>query len=284
MWLSAGFALHGIACADDHAPGGHVASDGSAARADAGTSRDAQLQFEDPLGPEPSAGPAVVEQGMAFIPISAGTFTMGSPPDEPGRHADEGPQHRVTLSAFEIGQTEVTHEQYARYLRENPAAPQPLAWRPDSPGDEPVTGVNIVEALHFAQWMNGRLPTEAEWECAARAGTSGAAYGEPDAIAWYWDNAGRKPHAVGTKQPNAWGLHDMFGNVYEWVSDWYALYDAQPVVDPQGPANGRLRIVRGGAFENEAGALRAADRLGYAGDERRPRVGFRVARAASGPR
>ena len=124
-----------------------------------------------------------------------------------------------------------------------------------------------------------RLPTEAEWEYAARAGTTGARYGELDKIAWYKSNSGSKTHAVGGKQPNKWGLHDMLGNVYEWTWDWYGPYSAGSQQDPVGPASGSHRVCRGCSWYRAARGCRAAGRSSYAPSRRLHSLGFRPARS-----
>ncbi|MBM3903474.1 MAG: formylglycine-generating enzyme family protein [Verrucomicrobia bacterium] len=107
-----------------------------------------------------------------------------------------------------------------------------------------------------------RLPTEAEWEYAARAGTTGARYGELDTIAWWYGNAGNQTHPVKQKAPNAWGLYDMLGNVWEWCSDWSGEYPTGSVTDPTGPNSGSVRVIRGGSWSDGARDARSADRDG----------------------
>jgi formylglycine-generating enzyme required for sulfatase activity len=135
-----------------------------------------------------------------------------------------------------------------------------------------------------------RLPTEAEWEYAARAGTQTAFHtggitdtvcNDPnlDAAGWYCGNSGDRTHRVGEKQANAWGLYDMHGNVFEWVQDWYAEYPAGAAVDPVGPAAGVYRVTRGGPWGSNAQYARAADRNGYSPVNRGNYIGFRPARS-----
>ena len=122
-----------------------------------------------------------------------------------------------------------------------------------------------------------RLPTEAEWEYAARAGTTGDRYGNVDAIAWYVPNSGRKTHPVGGTTPNAWGLHDMLGNVWEWVEDWYGGYPGGAVTDPRGPRSGSTRVYRGGCWAYDSSSSRASARYEFDADPRSC-SGFRLLR------
>ena len=123
-----------------------------------------------------------------------------------------------------------------------------------------------------------RLPTEAEWEYAARAGTSGDRYGNVDAIAWCGDNSRWRTHPVGRKAPNAWGLYDMLGNVWEWTQDWYGDYPGGSVTDPRGPVSGSGRVCRGGSWYSNAGGCRASDRHYYSPGHRGSGLGFRLLR------
>ena len=122
------------------------------------------------------------------------------------------------------------------------------------------------------------MPTEAEWEYAARAGTLGDRYGNLDAIAWYDGNSGDSPHPVGRKAPNAWGLHDMLGNVHEWVADWDGDYPGGSVTDPRGSASGSSRVVRGGGWDSGAVMCRASDRRAGSPSGRASWTGFRLLR------
>jgi formylglycine-generating enzyme required for sulfatase activity len=213
---------------------------------------------------------------MVFIPPN--TFTMGSPTNEQDRNINEGPQTTVTLSrGFWIGKYEVTQEEYLAVMNTNPSI---------FPGDlsRPVTSVSWPDATNYCATLTQReiaagripagsqyrLPTEAEWECAARAGTSTRfSYGDdPDYTslpnhAWYASNSGLTPHPVGQKLPNPWGLYDMEGNVVEWCQDWFGSLPGGVQTDPTGPASsasGR-KVVRGGAFDNSEQSARSASRL-----------------------
>ncbi len=126
-----------------------------------------------------------------------------------------------------------------------------------------------------------RLPTEAEWEYACRAGTTSATYGNLDDVAWYENNSGKETHPVGQKQPNAWGLYDMLGNVWEWCQDWYGGYPDGDVIDPVGPSSGSRRVIRGGSWYHFARDVRAARRILDAPGYRNNDLGFRLARSLS---
>ena len=223
-----------------------------------------------------------VTMKLALIP--AGEFMMGSPESEEGRGADEGPQHKVTISpgapGFYMGVTEVTQEQYEAVMGKNPShfkGPK-----------NPVEEISWNDAVDFCKKLSAktrrsvRLPTEAEWEYACRAGTKTRSYFGDDEeqlgdYAWHKDNSGEKTHPVGQKKPNAWGLYDMHGNVLESCGDWYAdsYANAKPV-DPQGAASGKDRIQRGGTYAEYPRLCRAATRGGYKPDHRCRDLGFRV--------
>jgi len=158
--------------------------------------------------------------------------------------------------------------------------------------DRPVENVSWAEAVEFCwkltkmhqeagampQGWSWRLPTEAEWEYAARAGTTGPRHGELDAIAWHTGNSGGKTHPVSQKAANAWGLYDMIGNVAEWCSDWYGDYPTGSVTDPTGAAtSGSFRVFRGGSWYGDAGLARSAYRLGRVPGFRSNLLGFRPA-------
>ena len=213
-----------------------------------------------------------------LVGIPGGSFTMGSPETEESRRPDEGPQQQVTISPFELGKFEVTNQQYGRFLAANLDVDKPSNWGDDLPPYNPVTHVSWEDAARFARWAGGRLPTEAEWEYAARAGTTGPRYGELDDIAWYSGNSGGRTRGAGQLQPNRFGLHDMLGNVREWCADWYGPYEREPVTDPSGLAHGRSRVVRGGSWDVNAGLVRAACRFSYQPGVRFNLLGFRLAR------
>jgi formylglycine-generating enzyme required for sulfatase activity len=212
---------------------------------------------------------------MVLIPPN--TFTMGSPDGEVGHQVDEGPQTMVTLSrGFWIGKYEVTQGEYLAVTGENPSG---------FPGDlnRPVESVSFFAASNYCFLLTAqelasgrippgshyRLPTEAEWECAARAGTSTRfSHGDdPDLtglsnFAWFGAHNGITTHPVGQKLPNAWGLYDMAGNVWEWCQDWYGTYPGGAVTDPQGPSTNPIewKVIRGGAWEASEFDCRSASR------------------------
>lgn len=239
--------------------------------------------------------------GFDLVPLPGGSFAMGSPADEPGRGPEEGPQHDVRVSALWVGRTEVTWDEYRVFMlkldRELRAAdpsravPQD-AWadavsRPTPPyvpmdfgmGVQgfPAVGMTQLAAKQYTRWLSMktgrfyRLPTEAEWEYACRAGTGTAfSFGADKAAlgehAWFYDNAGDAYHEVATKQPNGFGLYDMHGNVAEWVldrwdRDFYGTLSAAVAVDPlASPTALYPRVVRGGSWDDDAERLRSAAR------------------------
>jgi len=245
--------------------------------------------------------------------ISAGTFTMGSPTSEPYRGSGED-QHTVTLTRdFYIGLYEVTQAQWQALMGNNPSTFSSCG------SSCPVERVNWYEAVAYANALSQsegfeacytlsgcagdpgedmecsdnvgfsgldctgyRLPTEAEWEYAARACTTTAWYcGSNEScvadIAWY---AGSTTQPVGQKNPNAWGLYDMSGNVWEWVWDWYDDFPSS-ATDPTGPSSGQYRVFRGGGWGSDASGVRSADRNYRAPGNRTYDLGFRLARSGS---
>ena len=217
--------------------------------------------------------------GMKFVFIPAGTFQMGSTTGE----KDEQPVHQVTISKpFYMGETEVTQAQWKAVMGTNPSLFQ------GNP-KQPVEQVWWDDVQAFIRTLNEkegsnlyRLPIEAEWEYAARDGTTTAySFGDDasvlDQYAWYKDNAGEKTHPVAQLKPNAWGLYDMHGNVWEWVQDWYQRYSAEAVTDPQGPASGTHRSRRGGAWNSLDQICRSANRYSVTG-YRDDFLGFRLVR------
>ncbi len=212
---------------------------------------------------------------MALIP--AGKFVMGS---EYGKIRTK-PAHTVLVDRFFIDQYEVTQAEYEKVWKSNPS---------ESKGaDLPVESLTWAEATMYCVSVGKRLPTEAEWEKAARAGTTTDYYwgndaGDSDDYAWTEENSGGlfsadTPHPVGKKKPNAFGLYDMSGNVWEWVSDLYeeGYYRSSPNFNPQGPKNGSERSIRGGSFLNDPHWVRTTSRTGKSREEGGTGIGFRCA-------
>jgi formylglycine-generating enzyme required for sulfatase activity len=241
--------------------------------------------------------------GMKFVLIPAGKFLMGSPEEEPGRSEDEGPQHLVTLTnAFYLGVTEVTQRQWQTVMGDNPSRFRG--------SDQPVEDVSWDDCQEFVRRLNERektdryrLPSEAEWEYACRAGSStrfsfgedvglsatgdklryyfGDQGGELDSYAWYGNVSGNQTHPVAQKKPNIWGLYDMHGNVAEWCADWYGPYPNSDVTDPKGPPQGTSRVIRGGGYGFDTWSVRSARRDSRPPQSRSDQCGLRVALRAN---
>ncbi|MCY2926915.1 MAG: formylglycine-generating enzyme family protein [Planctomycetota bacterium] len=223
------------------------------------------------------------EVTLKVVLVPAGKFLMGSPEGEKDRNPDEGPQHEVTLSKpFYVGVCEVTQLQYQAVMGKNPAE--------SKSHDVPVVSVSWNDAAEFcvkASAKTGKavsLPTEAQWEYACRAGgktrfccgddNGGEAMCE---YAWCARNTGGVTRPGGQKKPNAWGLYDMHGNVWEWCSDWYAPYAGVAAVDPKGPDSGTHRVLRGGSWDSDPPECRSASRLWILPADRSVGYGFRIA-------
>ena len=218
---------------------------------------------------------------LEMVLIPSGTFMMGSPKSEVGGW-DKETQHEVTLTKpFYMGKYEVTQEQWEAVMGNNPSRKTKVA-------KLPVTDVSWEDCQKFIKKLNEntdggyRLPTEAEWEYACRAGTKteysfGANITPQDAN--YDDSKIGKPVAVGSYRPNAFGLYDMHGNVWEWCEDWYEEYPEGAVTDPEGPEKGYFRVLRGGSFAYGASVARSSLRIGDAPSDRDITGGFRLARA-----
>jgi len=228
---------------------------------------------------EPGPGTAAME----FVKIQPGEFMMGCSASDSECNSSEKPAHRVRITkAFEMGKYEVTQVQWDSVMGSNPS---------NFKGeDRPVEQVSWNDVQSFLQKLNSRndgyryrLPTEAEWEYAARAGTAGTYTGSLDAMAWYSNNSDSQTHPVGQKQPNAWGLYDMQGNVAEWVQDWYdaTYYKSSPASDPQGPAKGYTRVLRGGSWDYNSRVSRISFRGFNGPSDRINYFGFRCVREAS---
>ena len=216
------------------------------------------------------------KDGGSYVWIPPGRFVMGCSAGDPACEVDEQPPHEIRITTgFWLARTEVVESQYRRAT---PATPAAAASGAD---DLPVTGVSWAAAKTYCAAIGGRLPTEAEWEYAARAGTTTRSYGSLPAIAWFADNSMERPRPAGGKSPNAFGLHDMLGNVSEWVLDRYYSNayvepgDTDEVEEPlAGNASG---VVRGGSWLSDADGVRVSRRLEMPPDAEEPHVGFRCA-------
>ncbi|MGM9691821.1 MAG: SUMF1/EgtB/PvdO family nonheme iron enzyme [Alloprevotella sp.] len=200
--------------------------------------------------------------GVSFdmVFVEGGTFQMGS-----NDYSDEQPVHQVTLSNYYIGKTEVTQELWQAVMGSNPS------YSSFKGAKNPVNNVSWNDCQDFIRKLNSltggsfRLPTEAEWEFAARGGNKsrGYKYSGSDnlgSVAWYEDNSGSEVHPVGSKMPNELGLYDMSGNVWEWCADWYGSYSSSSQTNPAGPSSGSGRVKRGGSWNGSAAGCRVAGR------------------------
>ena len=194
-----------------------------------------------------------IATGIEMLLVPPGTFMMGASPGDTQASNDEKPAHEVTITnAFYLGRTAVTQAQWFKVMDTNPS---------DFRGESlPVDSVSRNDCRQFCAKTGMKLPTEAQWEYACRAGTTGATYGDLDLIAWHYGNAEGETHAVGELQPNALGFFDMLGNVWEWCEDRYGSYSSGSVTNPTGPATGSSRLLRGG-YWNYSNLCRASLRF-----------------------
>jgi len=214
---------------------------------------------------------------LEFVYIAPGTFSMGSNESEIERHNDEGPVRKVSISkGFYLGKYEVTQAQWAAVMGNNPSV---MRHFPDS-DVHPVDNVSwddcqaFIEKLNVLDLGNFRLPTEAEWEYACRAGSTTRYYWGTDSTdqqvyeyAWAFPRSEGRSHPVGTKKPNAWGLYDMSGNVWEWCQDWRSSgFSPADTLDPTGAESGKKKVYRGGSWFNKPATLRSANRNGHEPD------------------
>ena len=224
------------------------------------------------------------QYGGVWVDIPSGCLMMGCSPGDGDCSSNENPPHEVIISSFEMLETEVTMAQYGVVMGDL----QSCGWG-DGP-DSPVDCVDWYEAKAFCEAVGGRLPTEAEWEYAARGGTTMKYYcgNDPeclDGIAWWGYNSGNHMHDVKGKAPNAYGLYDMLGNVWEWVNDWYDsdYYEYSPGANPQGPESGSDRVIRGGSFDfydyGTGYFLRVSYRYDAYPSDDNDNLGFRCARS-----
>lgn len=243
-----------------------------------------------PDSPSPAAAKNALHNPFSsadFVLIEAGSFIMGS--EDSLAYPDEQPVHEVTLtSPFYLGKTEVTQAQWNAIMGNNPS---------QFVGDSlPVDNIGPPDIRMFLDRLNTaadcdacyRLPTEAEWEYAARAGSRepfsfGNHADSLSAYAWFAGNAEYKTHPVAQKKPNAWGLYDMHGNLYEWVQDAYGPYSPEPITDPTGPPDGGSYVLRGGSWTDAARELRVSYRDYYAPNHRHNFFGFRLVKTVESP-
>jgi formylglycine-generating enzyme required for sulfatase activity len=203
------------------------------------------------LSPEDQEKAKLAPEGMVFI--KGGCFIMGNDYAQ----EDEKPEHEVCLDDFFMDKFEVTQAKWEKVTGYNPSK----FMGPDLPLEQ----VNFIEVQEYLEKNQCRLPTEAEWEYAAKGGVDSRYYWGnmmDESYAWYEDNSNGTTHPVGEKLPNQYGLHDMMGNVWEWTNDWYEpYYQIRTKKNPQGPESGKYRVIRGGAFDSSAGALRSTNRI-----------------------
>ena len=234
--------------------------------------------------------------GMKLVLIPKGTFMMGSPESEEGRRENES-QHEVTISNdYYLGAYEVTQTQYQTVIGNNPSCYQG-ALVGNQNADLPVENVSLDDAVEFCKKLTelteekkaGRvycLPTEAQWEYACRAGSKTIySFDDEEGLlpeyGWFKRNSSQRTHTVGLLEPNAWGLYDMHGNVWEWCSDWYGEYPKRAVSDPTGPTMGTDRVNRGGCWLYPAANCRSASRNWAKSSYQDGLLGFRVALSSS---
>jgi formylglycine-generating enzyme required for sulfatase activity len=222
-----------------------------------------------------ASAPLTGEALAGMVKIPAGSFMMGCSPGDAECLDREKPSHVVRLKAFWLDATPVTQAQYRAAVG---AELSHFGGRPTCP----VESVTWAEARDCCAKLGKRLPTEAEWEYAARAGATGARYGDLGAIAWTADDSGEQTHPVREKAPNVFGLYDMLGNVWQWCADWYDenYYARSPAENPGGPASGAGRVLRGGSWNLEPWDVRVSSRIGTPPGYRVITYGFRCARDA----
>ena len=250
--------------------------------------RPADATHPAPATTSSSSNRVIPGLNLELIWVQPGSFTNGSPEDEPFRNPAEDPRTRVNLTqGFWLGRTVVTQAQYESLMQTNPSTFLAAG------SNAPVENVSWLDAMEFCRVLNGReaaaeripkgyaytLPTEAQWEYACRAGTTGSYAGDPEAMAWYDQNSAQTTHPVALKQPNAWGFYDMSGNVLEWCFDWYGPYPGGIVTDPAGPERGFYKVARGGSWRNAVQVGRSAARAGGSIGRRDYTIGFRLALA-----
>ena len=220
-----------------------------------------------------------------FVLIEGGNFLMGCTSDDNDCYPDEQPQHRVSISTFKIYKYEVSVAQYRLFCqktnRQMPVTP-PFGWQDENP----IVNITWQDAMAYAKWAGCRLPTEAEWEYAARGGNQSKGFlysgsNSYDEVGWSYENSGGKTHRVGQKRPNELGIYDMSGNVWEWCYDWYGSYLSHLQTDPTGSSSGTYRVYRGGSCYNDVQFVRVSSRYSNTPNYRNISIGFRLARSSN---
>ena len=217
---------------------------------------------------------------VELVYVPAGQFMMGSPDNQSGSGSDEHPQHMVSVDGFWIGKCEITQKQYQEIMGENRSDFQ-------ASNRHPVEKVSHDDAVEFCKRFQERygievmLPTEAQWEYACRAGSKTVYHWGntiDDKCCWHGGNSQGSTHPVGQKRPNAFGLYDMSGNVWEWCADWYdaRYYDTKSTVNPRGPEKGAFRVVRGGSWDNNDNYISSSYRYRFEPNKYFNKVGFRI--------
>jgi clan AA aspartic protease (TIGR02281 family) len=240
--------------------------------------------------PTESTDYADAQYGIEMVFVKGGTFIMGCTPEQEGAcFENEEPAHQVALDDFYIGRYEVTQSQWKAVMGANN---NPSEFKGDN---LPVENVSWEDAGFFIDRLNAqtretyRLPTEAEWEYAARGGDQSRGYrysgsNNAEKAAWHYQNAERKTQPAGSKESNELGIYDMSGNVYEWVSDWYGNYGGSPQTNPRGPSLDAFRVIRGGSWDSDAVNTRISYRSGIVPEAGYFILGFRLARGLGGDR
>jgi formylglycine-generating enzyme required for sulfatase activity len=238
-----------------------------------------QCSVQKKQAPTPSGS----DHNIEMVYVKGGTFTMGCTSEQSGCQDDEKPAHKVTLSRFSIGKYEVTQAQWRAVMGDNPSYNKDC----DRCPVEQVSWDDVQIFISKLNQLTGkryRLPTEAEWEYAARGGSRSKGYqysgsNNIGSVAWYTDNSGSKTHTVGSKSPNELGIYDMTGNVWEWCSDWYDAnyYKSSPSGNPKGASSGSYWVLRGGSWGSNAEYCRVAIYISIPPSESGNNLGFRLA-------
>ena len=242
-----------------------------------------RVRTQPPVVPHTRAGESKAnpQDGLRYVWIPAGKFQMGCSASDIECTDQEKPAHPVTITkGFWLGQTPVTVGAYKKFSQAmgRPMPPALAGFAPEE--NHPVVNVTWQEATQYCTWSGGRLPTEAEWEYAARAGSTDARAGELYQIAWFVNNSMGLPHLVATRNPNQWELYDMLGNEWEWCADWFAAdwYQKREEKDPTGPSTGEYRALRGGGWDSQPRQVRVSFRVKLQPSDRVRSMGFRCVR------